>query len=133
MGIFDYLFNTTKDPTGYDYFSTSNELPEEAFSQSSDITLGPLYWVTVSTTTKTIVSDNLVYLACGVGVGILLLLSLVLALLVKFRCCKCRVSNVESSNNVPARNPSDVVVTMSQITQVANPSGENSSTHNKAE
>ena len=137
MGIFDNLFH----PSAVDDYSVdeySDYPPDSSTEESMTSTLDTTFWVaettTVSTTSKTEISTALIYVACGIGIGVLLLLIAIIA--IKSRCCRCKVSNVSgnSGNTPPQDNQSDVVVTMSQITHVANNSAESQITqHNKAE
>ena len=141
MGIFDNLFKSTTvrdesyddDDGAYDYYEN---LP---VSVKPIVSTNPSFWLSTVTTTTTeisIMSQRLINIAIGVGIGVFFLICLALFLIWYCRCCRCRVSNISSSAPDHDGSQSDVVVTMSQLTQVAHVSNSEQSTvtqHNKAE
>ena len=144
MGIFYNLFKSTTvrdesyddDDGAYDYYEN---LP---VSVKPIVSTNPSFWLSTVTTTTTeisIMSQRLINIAIGVGIGVFFLICLALFLIWYCRCCRCRVSNISAASSAPdhdGSSQSDVVVTMSQLTQVAHVSNSEQSTvtqHNKAE
>lgn len=119
MGIFDHLFGTEDPETDPEYFVPTDSIGLQTTTASS------IWWtksVTITTTVSTTAMPENILLFVAIAVAIFLLVVLVFFLWYcrACRCCKRSVSEVTQGNAAESERRSDVVVNMSQLSQVVN-------------